>query len=77
MRDLSLPLRVFNLNNFTLVGTLNVPGDVGFSVGSLVRWGNDGMAFRTENNQVFLLRIPASWIGPPPATRRPGQITSQ
>jgi hypothetical protein len=69
-------IRVFDRNNFTLVGTLRIPFVFSFTISSLVRWGDDGLAFRTADSQVFLIRIPSTWIGAP-LTRRRGQITSQ
>lgn len=36
---------------------------MGGTVGSLVRWGDDGLAFwSTANNEVVLIRIPRSWF---------------
>ena len=67
-------INVFNRLNYTFVGTLTVPPGGLFTDSSLVRWGNDGLAFRTDT-QVFLIRIPSGWAAP--SGRRPGQITSQ
>ena len=65
----------FNRSNFTLVGSLRIPGIAGFTVGTLVRWGDDGLTFRS-GNQVFLIRIPAAWFTLT-ANRRRGQLISQ
>ncbi|HWI58122.1 MAG TPA: hypothetical protein VNZ22_12910, partial [Bacillota bacterium] len=44
-----------NFTNLSLVGTVTITNVSGTPT-SLVRWGNDGLAFRTTGNQVFLLR---------------------
>jgi hypothetical protein len=51
-------LFVFDLDTFTLVSPpFSVPGVLG-TPGSLIRWGADGLAFRTDADQLFLLRPP-------------------
>jgi hypothetical protein len=57
----------------TAVGSLSIP-DVDFNIGSLVRWGEDGLAFRT-GTRVYLIRIPATWFTV--RRSRGGQLTSQ
>jgi hypothetical protein len=56
----------FDLNTFALVGTMKVPPPLGSPLfaGNLVRWGEDGLAYRSFS-QVYMVRIPASWL---PAT---------
>jgi hypothetical protein len=57
----TVTLRAFDLVTFLQVGTVDIPGVVG-TYSSLIRWGADGLAFRTSGNQVFLIRtslIPA------------------
>jgi hypothetical protein len=48
-------LKAFDLNTFTEVGSLAVSGVLGAPT-SLVRWGTNGLAFRTSQNQVFLIQ---------------------
>ncbi|MBW3623672.1 MAG: DUF11 domain-containing protein, partial [Armatimonadetes bacterium] len=50
-------LLAYDLDTLILVGSLNLPDAMG-STGSLIRWGEDGLAFRTSQNQVFLIRTP-------------------
>jgi hypothetical protein len=47
-------LQAFDINNFNLVGSLGISGVNGYAT-SLIRWGNNGLAFRTDQNQVFLI----------------------
>jgi hypothetical protein len=47
-------LRTFDLDTFVPLGELEVAGIAG-DVGSLIRWGDDGLAFRTTGGQVFLI----------------------
>jgi Calx-beta domain len=50
----NVQLRAFNLTNFLPVGFVNI-GGVSGTPGSLVRWGSNGLAFRTSNRQLFLI----------------------
>jgi sugar lactone lactonase YvrE len=50
-------LRVFDNKTFLQVGELRLPSVTG-TASSLVRWGADGLAFRTNGGQVYLLRHP-------------------
>jgi len=68
-------ISVYNRFDYTLVGTLTVSAGSAFTNPRLQRWGDDGLAFRTDT-KVFLLRIPSGWAVPAPP-RRPAQITSQ
>ena len=77
LRRDSATVIAFNRSNFTLVGALTIPGVSSFTVSSLVRWGDDGLAFRTAENQVFLIRIPETWFAASSTNRRRGQLTSQ
>jgi Calx-beta domain/Domain of unknown function (DUF4214) len=52
----TLTLKAFNLNTFMPTGTLSIPGVSG-TPGSFIKWGSDGLAFRTTGNQIFLLSI--------------------
>jgi len=47
----------FDENSRALLGTLAIPG-VNGTPGSLIRWGPEGLAFRTSEKQLFLLHIP-------------------
>lgn len=47
-------LREYDLNTLALLSTQTIPGVSG-STDSLIRWGADGLAFRTASGQVFLL----------------------
>ena len=70
----TLTLRAFDINTFLPLGSLNIPGVEG-SASSLVRWGPNGLAFRTTGNQLFIIQtslipsaepIPASTPVPSP-----------
>src|SRR5262249_39675593 len=49
----------FNQNTRAQVGTVTITGlDTGMNqAGSLVRWGENGLAFRTSGNQIVIFRI--------------------
>ncbi len=61
-------LVAFDPNTFTQVGSLDI-GGVGGNPGSLIRWGQDGLAFRTSDDQIFLIRTPL--VLPPAASDNP------
>lgn len=46
---------VFNMQTFAPVGSIAVTGVSG-SASDLVRWGSNGLAFRTSGNQLFLIQ---------------------
>jgi hypothetical protein len=50
----------FDLNSFALVGTMKIPPPSGTpqTALSLVRWGNDGLAYRSFD-RVYIVRIPS------------------
>lgn len=48
-------LRAFDQNTFLPLGTMDIQSVSG-TPGSLVRWGTNGLAFRTDSDQVFLIR---------------------
>src|SRR5207302_229000 len=48
-------LHALNITNLTEAGNVTVTNISG-SVSSLIRWGVDGIAFRTTGNQLFLIR---------------------
>ena len=51
----NLILKAFNIDTFLLVGSLTIPGVSG-SPTSLVRWGANGLAFRTTGDQLFIIQ---------------------
>lgn len=53
--DAETKLLAYDLETSILVGSLEFPEALG-KPGSLIRWGEDGLAFRTSQNQVFLVR---------------------
>lgn len=61
----NLTIRSQNIATLDLLGAIVVPG-VNGSAGQLVRWGDDGLAFRTDS-QVFLVRSPLTSNASPPA----------
>ncbi|HYV10130.1 MAG TPA: Calx-beta domain-containing protein [Pyrinomonadaceae bacterium] len=48
-------LKAFDINTFLLLGSLNISGATGTPT-SLLRWGPNGLAFRTSNNQLFIIQ---------------------
>ena len=57
-----LTLKAFDMNTFVLLGSATLSGITGDPT-TLVRWGTNGLAFRTTTNQIFLLQtslIPSS-----------------
>lgn len=66
-RGSSLTLRAYDSRTFTLVGSLPISGAKG-EASSLVRWGSDGLAFRTSETfstegQIFLVQ--SALVGAP------------
>ena len=51
----TLTLRAFDTHTFLEVGSVSVPGVSG-SPSGLIRWGTNGLAFRTSGGQLFLIR---------------------
>ena len=51
----TVTLRAFNVSTFLSEGTLEISG-VNGHVTSLVRWGSNGLAFRTDGGQLFLIQ---------------------
>src|SRR5688572_20416547 len=72
----SVTIRVYDQTTRALYGTMVVPGVKGI-IGSLIRWGTNGIAFRTssnvpgEGNQVFIVQLPPSLTPPPVPTPTP------
>jgi hypothetical protein len=57
-------IKVFDNATFVPIGTRPVPGIVG-TPGSLIKWRDGGLAFRTSSNQVFLVTcLPPECSGP-------------
>lgn len=48
-------IRAFDMNTFVPLGSIPIQGITG-SPSSLVRWGSNGLAFRTGNKQIFLIQ---------------------
>lgn len=48
-------LLAFEAGTFIPLGSMNIPGVSGMPA-SLTRWGDDGLAFRTSTDQLFILR---------------------
>jgi hypothetical protein len=71
----TLSLKAFNLTTFIPTGTLSIPGVSG-DPGSFIKWGDDGLAFRTTGNQVFLLSTASIVPVTPTATPTPTQPAS-
>ena len=46
---------MFDSGNFLEVDKVDIPGIKG-AAGPLIRWGNDGLAFGTSSDQVFLIQ---------------------
>ncbi|HKG58451.1 MAG TPA: Calx-beta domain-containing protein, partial [Pyrinomonadaceae bacterium] len=53
--DGTLTLKAFDVNTFVLLGSLNITGVTG-QPASLLRWGPNGLAFRTTENQLFIIQ---------------------
>jgi hypothetical protein len=53
--DQTVTLRAFDINTFLAVGEMTIP-DVDGTATSLVRWGPNGLAFRTNVNQLFIIQ---------------------
>jgi hypothetical protein len=68
----SVTIRVYNQTTRALIGTMVVPGVKG-NIGSFIRWGTNGIAFRTssnllgQGNQVFIVQLPPELTNPGPA----------
>jgi hypothetical protein len=72
-------IQAFNTSTFSYVGSLTIPGVSGETFnwgGSLVRWGDDGLAIRTLAGQVYFVRIPRLWYSnAPPLALSPGGLS--
>ena len=68
----TIQLRAFDLNTFLPIGVVNVSGTPGSGT-SLVRWGTNGLAFRTPDDRVFILQsaLVNESISVPPPTPTP------
>jgi DNA-binding beta-propeller fold protein YncE len=69
-------IRVYKQSTFTLIGAMTVPGIKG-RPGSFIRWGTNGLAFRTssnstnEGNQLFIIQLPPALTPAPTPTPTP------
>ena len=61
----STSLDTFDMSTFLPVDSFPIEGISG-ETGSLIRWGPDGLAFRTSNAQIFLITLPNSAPAPEP-----------
>jgi hypothetical protein len=66
----TVTLRAYDISTFLPVGTLEISGING-SVSSLVRWGSNGLAFRTDGGQLFLIQTSLIPSGDPIPTPTP------
>jgi len=68
----TIQLRAFDLNTFLPIGVVNISGTPS-SATSLVRWGTNGLAFRTPDDRVFILQsaLVNDSISVPPPTPTP------
>src|SRR6185369_1953867 len=48
-------LKAYDINTFLLLGSANISGGSG-TPSSLLRWGPNGLAFRTSTNQLFIIQ---------------------
>ena len=53
----SIQIKAYDINTFLPLGFIDIQGVTGIPE-SLVRWGTNGLAFRTTNRQVFLIQTP-------------------
>jgi len=71
-----LTLNAYDMTHFTLVGSITIP-NVNGNPRRLIRWGQNGLAFNTDNGQVFLVggnfvsAVPASFPPPNPLPAPP------
>jgi sugar lactone lactonase YvrE len=66
----TVQIKAFDLNTFLPLGFINVSGVSG-TARSLVRWGTNGLAFRTNTRQVFLIETALVNAGIPVANPTP------
>ena len=66
----TVQIKAFDLNTFLPVGFISISGVSGLS-GSLVRWGSNGLAFRTNDRQVFFIETALVNAGVPVASPTP------
>ncbi len=73
----TLNLKAFDTNTFVLLGTVTIPNVPGFLNTSLIRWGANGLAFRTDN-ELFIIQtslVPSAEPVPTP-TPTPSPVPS-
>ncbi len=73
MRDFNtnvMTLKAFDLNTFAPVGSATLAGISGEAT-TLVRWGTNGLAFRTTTNQLYVLQTSLIPSGDPIPTPTP------
>ena len=65
----SVQILAFDLDTFVQTGSVTLPSQgPSTTIGSLVRWGERGLAFRS-GTQVFLFEIPENWLPPGTVSR--------
>ncbi len=76
--DSTAVILAFDQTTMALVGTIRIPGFPSMNgtgrptIGNLVRWGFDGLAFRDTSDRVFILQMPSTWLsGTPTVTLSP------
>jgi len=53
--DGTFTLKAFDINTFQLLGSLNIDGVRGIPT-SVLRWGPNGLAFRTDGDELFIIQ---------------------
>ena len=67
----AVTIQSFDLTRFTAVGSITIPNVLGNPL-RLVRWGQNGLAFNTDNGQVFL--VGGNFLDPQPIVPPPGPL---
>ena len=55
---------IFNLDTCLPVGEISIPSPPGYFTGTLIRWGQDGLAYHANTNQVIFLRTSLLPVAP-------------
>ncbi len=70
-----MTIKIFDINTFTPIGSIPVPNVSGDPY-SLVRWGANGLAFRTTDNQMFFVQTSLLSSAEPTPTPTPTPTVS-
>ena len=73
--DQTVTLRAFDINTFLPLGEMTI-SDVDGTATSLVRWGPNGLAFRTNVNQLFLIQTSLIPSGTPVPSPTPTPVAT-